>query len=258
LSNNNTVNLRYLILKGKGVFFGLYLLLAVNFLVSLGIGFMIANEKLDYWQLSEKEEEERLDSSTGYLYYDLPLPEWAKGFVMPITGTRIPNNRNLLPGAPRAYRNGRHEGVDLFCDYGTPVQAAKFGYVIFAGKRYEDTPRSYRKRLLELSKKLYQTPPEILEVLHGRRIILDHGVINERWVVTTYSHLSQIKEGLEVGDPVHQGDVIGYVGNSGTSKAETRHGAHLHFEIRVNGHYLGEGMSVSEAWRLLKAVLEKN
>lgn len=218
---------------------------------------MLESEILDYRAQGEREQETPVPS-TSFLYYDLPLSEWAQGFIMPISSARIPNNRNLLPGAPRAYRNGKHEGVDLFCDFGTPVQAAKSGYVILAEKNYVDTPRNYRNRLLELSKRLYQTPPEILEVLHGRRVVVDHDVISGRWVVTVYSHLSQIKEGLKVGDHVTQGDIIGYVGNSGTSKTGARQGAHLHFEIRANGHYLGEGISVQEAGQLLKAILERN
>jgi len=269
-----------LVLRGKGFFLSFYLLLTLNFIACLLIGFTLISYRLGYWPRDEKDietpeatigvlidelplsrddkDQETLEVTTSFLFYDLPLPRWAQGFIMPIAGARIPNNRNLLPGAPRAYRNGKHQGVDLFSDFDTPVQAAKFGYVILAGKNYVDAPRNYRKRLLELSKRIYQTPPEILEVLHGQRVIVDHGVINGRWVVTSYSHLSRIKEGLKVGDHVNQGDVIGYVGNSGTSKAGTRQGAHLHFEIRVNGHYLGEGMSVQEAGQLLESMLERN
>ena len=43
-----------------------------------------------------------------------------------------------------------------------------------------------------------------------------------------YFHLSEFAEGLEVGDRVEQGQVIGYVGDTGNA---TPGGWHLHFEV---------------------------
>jgi murein DD-endopeptidase MepM/ murein hydrolase activator NlpD len=45
---------------------------------------------------------------------------------------------------------------------------------------------------------------------------------------TCYAHQSRL--GTSVGANVDQGSVIGYVGNTGNS-----FGAHLHFEVRING-----------------------
>jgi murein DD-endopeptidase MepM/ murein hydrolase activator NlpD len=135
--------------------------------------------------------------------------------------------------------------------------AAKDGHVLLANVKEGEAPSEYRQRLLQISKQLFKTPPEILGLLHGKRVILDHGLTNGRWVVTVYSHLSRIKKGLKVGDFVRQGTVIGYVGNSGTSQAGTGKGAHLHFEIRLNGHYLGEGMTPRETGELLERILRK-
>lgn len=58
----------------------------------------------------------------------------------------------------------------------------------------------------------------------GKLIIIDHGDGIESW----YAHLKafQVKE----GEIVKQGQVVGYVGNTGYST-----GPHLHFEIRQNG-----------------------
>jgi murein DD-endopeptidase MepM/ murein hydrolase activator NlpD len=45
---------------------------------------------------------------------------------------------------------------------------------------------------------------------------------------TCYAHQSQF--GTSLGASVNKGQVIGFVGNTGHS-----FGAHLHFEVRVNG-----------------------
>lgn len=184
--------------------------------------------------------------------YDVFQPQ---DFVMPIKGATVPANENLLPNARRRYRNGTHEGVDIFCEYGTPVMAAGDGYILQISG-YHKIPSSFRSRLLEISRRLSETPPEILRVLHGRYVTIEHGIIDGKWVVTIYSHLSQVAEGLAVGDFVRQGEIIGYVGSSGTDSQEVKNGSHLHFEIRINGRYLGEGVTPNEAGRLYRAILK--
>jgi murein DD-endopeptidase MepM/ murein hydrolase activator NlpD len=47
-----------------------------------------------------------------------------------------------------------------------------------------------------------------------------------------YFHMDDFAEGLEEGDAVEQGQVIGYVGNTGTSGALSDRNYHLHFEYR--------------------------
>lgn len=59
---------------------------------------------------------------------------------------------------------------------------------------------------------------------YGLYVILDHG----NGYVTMYAHCSEVL--VEPGDAVTQGQLIARVGNTGNS-----FGAHLHFEIRVNG-----------------------
>ncbi|MGH3143647.1 MAG: M23 family metallopeptidase, partial [Gaiellales bacterium] len=59
---------------------------------------------------------------------------------------------------------------------------------------------------------------------YGNLSVIDHG----GGIATAYGHQSGIAAGN--GAYVAQGQVIGYVGNTGHST-----GPHLHFEVRVNG-----------------------
>jgi murein DD-endopeptidase MepM/ murein hydrolase activator NlpD len=56
----------------------------------------------------------------------------------------------------------------------------------------------------------------------------------ENNVTYKYFHMATHTDGLAVGDIVTQGDVIGTVGNTGTSGANSDSNYHLHFEYRPN------------------------
>jgi len=58
----------------------------------------------------------------------------------------------------------------------------------------------------------------------GRWVMIDHGFGYE----TLYGHMNGFN--VKVGDHVKRGQVIGYVGNSGTST-----GPHVHYEVHKNG-----------------------
>jgi murein DD-endopeptidase MepM/ murein hydrolase activator NlpD len=88
-----------------------------------------------------------------------------------------------------------HSGIDIDAPYGTPVRAAGDGVVIGAS----------------------------MEAGYGREVMLDHG----HNVETLYGHLSAIA--VFPGQHVTQGQVIGYVGQSGRAT-----GPHLHYEVRLN------------------------
>ena len=90
-----------------------------------------------------------------------------------------------------------HTGIDLAAGYGTPIRAADSGTVIYATWMGG----------------------------YGNVIIVDHG----RGISTLYAHQSSLAAGN--GQRVGRGQVIGYVGSTGFST-----GAHLHFEVRVNGN----------------------
>jgi murein DD-endopeptidase MepM/ murein hydrolase activator NlpD len=81
----------------------------------------------------------------------------------------------------------------------------------------------------------------------GKHIIIDHGF----GYSSIYAHLSNFN--VRKGQRVNRGDVIGYVGNTGTSVAN-----HLHYEIKLNGrnvdpvNYYFEDLSPSEYERMIE------
>ena len=96
------------------------------------------------------------------------------------------------------YGDGRgHKGMDLAADKGTPIYAVADGTVTSAG--YD---RNY-----------------------GYNVVIKHS----NGLSTRYAHASKLC--VSTGQTVSQGDVIAYVGSTGTST-----GNHLHFEVMVNGN----------------------
>jgi murein DD-endopeptidase MepM/ murein hydrolase activator NlpD len=63
---------------------------------------------------------------------------------------------------------------------------------------------------------------------YGNRLIVDHGVVDGRFVTTAYNHA--IRYTVGVGDHVSKGEVIGYVGTTGYST-----GCHLHLMVWLDG-----------------------
>ncbi len=177
------------------------------------------------------------------------------GFELPVPGARLPDADRLLPGATRVYRSGIHQGFDMYgghvgvpTGYGATVVAAKAGTVVRADINYvELTPDQYAE-VIARSRAAGTTPPAELDSLRGRQIWIDHG----HGVVTRYAHLSGIAPGIEPGAAIGARAVIGFVGNSGMEAGANgaRGGAHLHFELRTDDRYLGEGMT-PEAIRAL-------
>jgi murein DD-endopeptidase MepM/ murein hydrolase activator NlpD len=99
--------------------------------------------------------------------------------------------------SPFGYRWGRlHAGIDIGVGYGTPIHAAAAGTVVLAGWTGG----------------------------YGNYTCIDHG----GGLATCYAHQSSYA--VSAGAHVSQGQVIGYVGNTGHS-----FGAHLHFEVRIDG-----------------------
>ena len=163
------------------------------------------------------------------------------GFIYPIEGACLPQGDQLMPNAPRTYRLGTHEGVDFYgvdncvaIGLGTPVMAAKAGTVTRVDHGYVDLTQQTLNALLA-----NPTPAESFDAFRGRQVWVDHG----NGIVTYYCHLSGVASELQVGDAVAQGEVIAYVGESGTPGSVTTPGTeyHLHWEVRVGTSYLGAG-----------------
>ena len=94
-----------------------------------------------------------------------------------------------------------HTGVDWATPYGTPIFASGNGVIEKAG----------------------------WEGGYGKYIRIKHNNGYE----TAYGHMSAFAKGMEPGKRVRQGQVIGFVGSTGMST-----GAHVHYEILVNGRFV--------------------
>ena len=64
---------------------------------------------------------------------------------------------------------------------------------------------------------------------YGRRVEIQHA----NGYVTTYNHMSSFARGIVAGVRVTQGQVIGYLGQSGLAT-----GPHLHYEVIINGNFV--------------------
>lgn len=93
-----------------------------------------------------------------------------------------------------------HKGMDFTAPKGTPIYASGDGIVIRADGR---------------------------AVGYGKHVRIDHGF----GYVTLYGHMT--KYVVRRRQRVKRGDLIGYVGSTGRSKAP-----HLHYEVRKNGRHI--------------------
>lgn len=179
----------------------------------------------------------------------------------PIPGTRfLPERDSLLPGSTRIYRFGIHRGLDMYggtmgidIPFGSAARAAGDGVVIRADHHFREMTRAESDAAIRTCNELHYTPPDILDRLRGRQVWIDHG----DGLVTRYVHLSGIPPEVTVGASVSASQVVGYVGNSGTSDgvAGSVQGPHLHFEVIIGDDYVGKWLTVPEVRRVLQQYL---
>lgn len=132
-------------------------------------------------------------------YYTPEGKNLRRAFIRtPVEFARISSRFNLSRHHPILHTIRAHKGVDYSAPHGTPIKATGNGRVDFVGNRSG----------------------------YGKTIVLEHGTS----YTTLYAHMSGFSSELRRGSRVRQGQVIGYVGNTGLAT-----GPHLHYEFRING-----------------------
>ncbi|MGR9036623.1 MAG: peptidoglycan DD-metalloendopeptidase family protein, partial [Gammaproteobacteria bacterium] len=132
-------------------------------------------------------------------YYTPEGKSLQKAFLStPVDFARISSHFNSHRKHPVLNRIRAHKGVDYAARTGTPVKSAGDGIIEFLGRKGG----------------------------YGKVLIVKHGDHYE----TLYAHLSGFKKGLHDGGIVKQGEIIGYVGQTGLAT-----GPHLHYEFRIDG-----------------------
>ncbi len=163
----------------------------------LGDGDVLAAEFVNNGQVYRAVRYAAPDGSVSYF-----TPEGGslrKAFIRaPVEFTRISSRFNPNRRHPVLNRMRAHRGVDYAAPIGTPVRAAGDGRVRFVGWKGG----------------------------YGKVVELEHA----GQVRTVYGHLSRFARGLDRGDRVRQGEVIGHVGMTGLAT-----GPHLHYEYLHRG-----------------------
>lgn len=137
------------------------------------------------------------DGTSG-AYYDLEGNSLSGAFLRnAIKFSRVSSNFGMRKHPIHNQWSG-HFGVDYSAPIGTPIHATADGTVESIG---------------------WQNG-------YGNTIVLKH--LNQ--ITTLYAHQSRFAEGLTKGSKVSQGQLIGYVGNTGWST-----GPHLHYEFKIAG-----------------------
>lgn len=139
------------------------------------------------------------DAAGHAAYYSGNGEAMHKAFLRtPVKFTRISSGFTLARYHPILNTMRAHRGVDYAAPIGTPVRATADGKIRNLGDGAG----------------------------YGNLVELQHGDAYS----TLYAHLSRFARGIKRGSSVNQGQIIGYVGQSGLAT-----GPHLHYEFRVGG-----------------------
>lgn len=204
--------------------------------------------------LTRKKEAEDRDSDKPFVAKMEPriLDPRLSGMRIPVAGMRLPRHAGVYPGARRLYRFGVHEGLDLFLDngaktkitMGTPAIAAKSGTVTRVDRDFKDMTAATFGRVMSQCQAEHRTSDANEDLFRGCQVWLKHS--DE--VSTIYAHLDRVNPQLKKGQSVKTHDLLGYIGVSGTGQNLPGRAKypHLHFEIWLEGHYIGWGLTPSE------------
>ncbi len=174
-------------------------------------------------------------------------------YTVPIGGSNITFRDFQLPGAPRHYRLGVHQGIDFYWQPGTKILAAADGVIIRADIDYVPPTAFQLSAWWAESQKLGYTTSETLDNYLGRQVWIEHS----NGIVSRYSHLRSIEPDISEGTLVTQGQVIGEVGNSGSpaSLESEKADAHLHFELWAGDYYIGQFLRPIEVREWVEKIL---
>jgi murein DD-endopeptidase MepM/ murein hydrolase activator NlpD len=140
-----------------------------------------------------------IDSSGHTDYYTPEGLSLHKGFIrFPVHYSHISSRYSVHRLNPVTHLVRPHMAIDFAAPPGTPIKAAADGRITFIGRRQG----------------------------YGKAIIIRHFENS----TTLYAHMRNFAAHLHAGSHVKEGDIIGYVGDTGRST-----GPHLHYELRRNG-----------------------
>ncbi len=149
------------------------------------------NNGKDFWAIYYRDPENRED------YYDLEGNCLRKQFLRaPVNYKYISSGYSLSRLHPIWGVYTSHQAIDYATPCGTPVSASGSGTVVFAGWKNN---------------------------VYGRTVEIRHNDV----YITRYAHLSSYAKGIKYGTKVTQGQIIGFVGTSGTST-----GCHLDYAMK--------------------------
>jgi len=159
-------------------------------------------DKLKYAELTLSDKTTRLyrfDNAKGRDYFYDEIGTLANSFLLktPLEGARLSSHFGKRKHPVLGYTR-IHKGIDFGAPKGTPILAAGNGVIVNSGRAGS----------------------------FGNLIRIKH----KNGYHSLYAHLNGFAKGIKKGVKVKQGQLIGYLGNTGLSQAR-----HLHYEVHKNG-----------------------